>query len=92
MERRVGVTEARRLLARIVDGAEHRGENWVILRHGEPAAAVVPMSVYRRWLGEREAMFEAVRKVQARNEDPDPDEVMADVLAAQRAVRSSPAE
>ena len=89
MERRVGTTEARKYLARIVEGAEHRGENWVILRHGQPAAAVVPMDVYHRWVHERGSLFEAVRKAQAANEYADPDEVMADVLSAQRAVRAS---
>jgi prevent-host-death family protein len=32
-------------LSKIVDAAEHQGQRIVILRHGKPAAAVVPVEV-----------------------------------------------
>ncbi len=34
-------------LSEVVDQAEHRGKKILILRHGKPAAAVVPVSVAR---------------------------------------------
>ncbi len=34
-------------LSEVVDQAEHRGRKILILRHGKPAAAVVPVSVAR---------------------------------------------
>lgn len=34
-------------LSEIVDQAEHRGKKILILRHGKPAAAIVPASVAR---------------------------------------------
>ena len=32
-------------LSEVVDQAEHHGERVVILRHGKPAAAIVPVAV-----------------------------------------------
>jgi prevent-host-death family protein len=34
-------------LSEVVDQAEHRGKKVLILRHGKPAAAIVPVSVAR---------------------------------------------
>jgi len=92
MEERVDITEARTKLAYIIDQVEYKGENYVIVRRGQPAAAVVPMEIYLRWKKEREALFEVIRSVQAANEDADPDQVMRDVLEAQQAVRRVQAE
>ena len=92
MERRMGVTEARKQLARIVDEVKYKGENYIIIRHGQPAAAVVPMEVYRRWKQEREELFGVIREIQAANADADPDQVMKEVLEAQQSVRQIAAE
>ncbi|MCG2769153.1 MAG: type II toxin-antitoxin system Phd/YefM family antitoxin [Anaerolineae bacterium] len=89
MERRLGITEARKQLAHIVDRVKYEGENYVIVRHGQPAAVVVPMEVYRRWKEEREEMFGTIRKIQAANPNADPDQVMQDVLEAQSSLRRS---
>lgn len=58
-------------------------------RHGQPAAAVVSIEVYRRLERERQALFEAIRNVQSANPEAEPDAVMRDVLDAQQAVRQS---
>lgn len=87
VERELGVTEARKRLAQMIDEVQYQGENYIILRHGEPAAAVVPMEIYLQWKQERQELFDLIRSVQAENESAKPDEVMADVLAAQQAVR-----
>ena len=92
MERRLGVSEARKELARVIDDVKYRGENYIIVRHGEPAAAVVPMSVYLEWKRERTRLFETIREVQAGNAGADPDEVMTAVLEAQQAIRQAGAE
>jgi prevent-host-death family protein len=47
-------------LSEVVDQAEHRGKKVLILRHGKPAAAIVPVSVAlagrpRRALGAEQA-------------------------------------
>jgi prevent-host-death family protein len=92
MEKTLGVTEARKELARIIDEVKYKGNNYIIVRRGEPAAAVVPMDVYQRWKKEREALFDVIRKIRAANADADPDQVMREVLEAQQAVRRSAVE
>lgn len=90
MERKLDITEARKSLASIVDRVSYQGDNYIIVRHGQAAAAVVPMDVYRRWKEERHALFQTIREVQAANPDAAPDQVMQEVLEAQQAVRRSP--
>jgi len=92
MERQLGITEARKRLARIVDGVKYEGDNYVIVRHGQPAAAIVPMEVHRQWKRERQELFHVIRKIQAANPDADPNQVVEEVLEAQRAVRQSSVE
>ena len=92
MERRLGVTEARKELARIIDDVKYKGENYVIVRRGEPAAVLVPIDVYYQWKREREELFDVIREIQAANAGADPDQVMREVLEAQQAVRQSSTE
>jgi len=92
MEKELGITEARKQLAHIVDGVKYEGANYVIVRHGQPAAAIVPMEVYRQWKRERQELFDVIRKIQAANPDADPNQVMEEVLQAQQAVRQSSVE
>ncbi len=89
MEQRLSITEARKQLANIVDRVRYKGENYIIVRHGQEAAVVVPMDVYRRWKMEREELFEVIREVHAANPNADPDQVMREVLEAQQSVRRS---
>jgi prevent-host-death family protein len=43
--RRTSLTEAKAKLSALVDDAEHRGRKTLILRHGKPSAAIVPIDV-----------------------------------------------
>jgi prevent-host-death family protein len=43
--RKTSLAEAKAHLSELVDQAEHHGKRIVILRHGKPAAAIVPVSV-----------------------------------------------
>ena len=92
MEWQLGITEARKQLAQIVDQVKYKGEYYVIIRHGQPAAAVVPLDVYRQWKERREELFDAIRRVQEANADADPDQVMQEVLEAQQTIRRHSAE
>ena len=92
MEKRLGISEARKQFATIIDEVKYKGENYVIIRRGEPAAAVVPIEVYEHWKEERQQLFETIRSVQKANEGADPQEVMEAVLEAQQAVRQSSVE
>jgi prevent-host-death family protein len=42
---KTSVAEARAHLSALVDAVEHRHERILILRHGKPAAAIVPVDV-----------------------------------------------
>ena len=92
MERRLGITEARKQLAQIIDRVKYKGENYIIVRHGQEAAAVVPMDVYHRWKADREQLFKVIREVQTANPGADPDQVMREVLETQQSIRRSFAE
>ncbi len=43
--KKVPLAEAKARISELVDQAEHRGARVVILRHGKPAAAIVPVEV-----------------------------------------------
>ncbi len=43
--RKTSLAEAKAHLSELVDEAEHRGKRIMILRHGKPAAAIVPVEV-----------------------------------------------
>lgn len=43
--RKTSFAEAKAHLSELVDAAEHRGVRILILRHGKPAAAIVPPEV-----------------------------------------------
>lgn len=58
--RQTSLAKAKATLSELVDQAEHHGKRIVILRHGKPAAAIVPVSVARpkrrRALAERDVV------------------------------------
>lgn len=43
--RKASLAEAKTHLSELVDEAEHEGKRIMILRHGKPAAAIVPVEV-----------------------------------------------
>ena len=43
--RKISLADAKAHLSELVDEAEHRGKRILILRHGKPAAAIVPVDV-----------------------------------------------
>ena len=40
--RKTSLANAKAHLSELVDAAEHRGQRFLVLRHGKPAAAIVP--------------------------------------------------
>jgi prevent-host-death family protein len=84
--RRTTLAEAKARLSALVDDAEHRRRKTLILRHGKPAAAIVPVEVVRpsnrsgrRSLSPRDitALFDAVGMGGRRG-------AVADLLAGRR--------
>jgi len=43
--RKMSLADAKAHISELVDQAEHRGKRTLILRHGKPAAAIVPVDV-----------------------------------------------
>ena len=91
MERKLGITKARKELSRLVDQVRVAGDSIVIERHGRPAAALVPIDVYEQWKCERQELLSAIRQAQQTNVDADPGQVVRDVLEAQQAIRQESA-
>ncbi len=88
MERMVAAFEARRHFGKILQEVAARGDRFIVERHGEPVAAVVPIEVYEQWKHARAAFFDKVRAAAERADLPGPEaETLAD--EAVRAVRAS---
>lgn len=87
MEKKVGAFEARRQFGRILQEVVADRDKYVIERHGQPVAAVVPIEVYEQWKRQRRAFFDRVRQIA---EDSDVAEEEADGLVGEaiRAVRA----
>jgi prevent-host-death family protein len=92
MEKTIGVSEAREQFRTIVDEVQYQGDKYVISRHGKPAVAVVPIQVYQSWKQQRQRLLAMIEEVQAANPDADVEDVLRDVLEAQQAIRSQPAQ
>ncbi|HLZ10761.1 MAG TPA: type II toxin-antitoxin system prevent-host-death family antitoxin [Chloroflexota bacterium] len=58
MEKSVGAFEIRRQFGRILQEVAVKGDSYIVERHGEPVAVVVPVDVYEQWKRGREAFFE----------------------------------
>jgi prevent-host-death family protein len=88
MEKQMNITQVREELGEVVDEVQYRNSKYIILRHGKPAVAVVPLHVYENWKSNRERLFKIIEQMRASSDAGDPEEVMALVLEAQQAVRA----
>jgi prevent-host-death family protein len=57
---RTSLVKAKAHLSELVDAAQHRGQRILILRHGKPAAAIVPVKV-----AEESARYRLMTEAQA---------------------------
>lgn len=87
MEKQIDITQLRGALGNLVDEVQTQNNKYIILRHGKPAAAIVPLHVYERWKTKRERLSGLIGHMQASSGSSDPDEIMALTLEAQQAVR-----
>jgi prevent-host-death family protein len=58
MEKSVGAFEIRRQFGRVLQDVAAKGDSYIVERHGEPVAVVVPVDVYEQWKRARNAFFE----------------------------------
>ena len=71
MEKKIGLAQARKEFSKVINDVQYQGESYIISRHGEEAAAVVPLQVYQNWIEGREIFFNSIREIQsAANLDP----------------------
>lgn len=87
MEKQMTITQVRDSLGDVVDDVQHQNNRYMILRHGKPAAVIVPLHVYESWQSNRERLFGLIEQMRSAAGDADPDEVMQLVLEAQQATR-----
>jgi prevent-host-death family protein len=60
MEQKISAFEARRNFGRVLREVADKGNAYVVDRHGEAVAAVVPVRVYEQWKRERDRFFEVM--------------------------------
>lgn len=87
VEKEIGVTQAREELSNIIKDVQYRSGSYVITRHGENAAAVVPIQVYQDWKKQRKGFFDQIREIREKA-DLSPQEasqLAAEAVAAARA-------
>jgi prevent-host-death family protein len=89
MEKVIAAFKARRSFGKVIQDVLVRGDQYVIERHGEAVAAVIPIEVYRQWQRRRQAFFDQMRQTA---EQSNLSEQEAELLAeeAVQAVRSQP--
>ena len=45
MEKQMTITQVRDAIGDVVDEVQHRNNRYIILRHGKPAAVIVPLHI-----------------------------------------------
>lgn len=86
MEKTIGAFEIRRKFGQILQSIIG-GDKFIIQWHGQPVAAVVPISVYEQWKKHRALFFEELRNAQEQA-NLTPEEADAVTQEAIQAVRS----
>lgn len=87
--RKMSLAQAKARISELVDLAEHRGQRVVILRHGKPAAAIVPVEVAlpkrrRRPRMTRPELEQSIREYVAEFSASEPESSAVDDLLAGR--------
>lgn len=86
MDKKIGAFEARRQFGQILKEVEMKGDSFLIERHGEAVAAVVPIGVYDQWKKDRKEFFDQIKAAAdtANLDEEEAEEVIAKALKATR--------
>ncbi len=60
LDKEIGITKAREEFSKIINDVQYQSGAYVINRHGEKVAAVVPVQVYQDWKKQRREFFDGV--------------------------------
>lgn len=91
MERTIAAFDARRQFGKVLNEVMAKGDSYVVERHGEPVAAVVPVRLYEQWKRERDAFFDRMEAIARRANVPEEEaeqlveEAIREVRAERRA-------
>ena len=88
MEKTVAAFDARRQFGKMLQEVSARGDRFVVERHGEPVAALVPIAVYEQWKRGREEFFDRLQAIAERANVPS-DEAEALAREAVQDVRAA---
>ena len=93
-EKTIAAFEARRQFGKMIREVETHGDSYVVERHGEPVAVVVPLRVYKQSKKRRDRFLEILHKAQENSRRNFPDmteedamELALEAVAAVRAER-----
>jgi prevent-host-death family protein len=91
MERTISAFDARRQLGKVLNEVTVKGDAYVVERHGEAIAAVVPIALYEQWKRQREAFFDRMEAIARRANVPEQEaeQLIADAISEVRAARRS---
>jgi prevent-host-death family protein len=91
MERRIGALDAGRSFAKLLSGVEATGDAYIVERHGEAVAAVVPIRLYEQWKRERLAFFDRMEAIgrQANVTEEEAEQLVAEAIRQVRAERNT---
>ncbi len=87
-EKSIAAFEARRNFGKILQEVTAKGDKFVVERHGEPIAAVVPIRIYQQWKKEREGFFAQMQEI-AERVNLSPEEADRLATKAVKAVRAT---
>ena len=87
MEKVIAAFEVRRQFGKVLNDVIAKGNSYIVERHGEAVAAVVPIKLYEQWKRSRDAFFDRMAEMAATAQMSE-DEAMALALEAQQAVRA----
>lgn len=85
-DKKVGAFEARRQFGQILKEVEVKGDRFVVERHGQPVAAVVPIEIYEQWKKGRKEFFARIKEAADKADltEEEAEEVIAKAIKATR--------
>ena len=91
MEKTIGAFEVRRQFGKMLTGILSGGDRYIIERHGEPVAVLVPLELYEQWQRGRDRFFDHIEAVaKSANMAPEEaDELVGKAIREERAKRTA---